>query len=93
MRLAAALLLPAFAQQPKPPAYTHALAGNPDDASGKGRGGYLLSGGGTQSDAFNVYRIDASGAFDLPAWRGTGGLAYSLDAVNGVITSSRGELY
>lgn len=41
----------------------------------------------------NVYRMDASGTFDLPAWRGTGGLAYSLDTVNGVVTSSRGELY
>lgn len=41
----------------------------------------------------NVYRINASGTFDLPAWRGSGGLAYSLDAVNGVVTSSRGELY
>jgi hypothetical protein len=43
----------------------------------------------------NVYRIAASqpAAFDLPAWKGTGGLAYSLDVVNGVITSSRGDLY
>lgn len=41
----------------------------------------------------NVYRVDASGGFDLPSWRGTGGLAYSLDAVNGVVTSSRGDLY
>ncbi|MDQ3069649.1 MAG: cyanophycinase [Acidobacteriota bacterium] len=40
-----------------------------------------------------VYRITASGTFDLPAWRGTGGLAYSLDVVNGVVTSSRGDLY
>lgn len=41
----------------------------------------------------NVYRISASGTFDLAAWRGTGGLAYSLDVRNGVVTSSRGELY
>lgn len=41
----------------------------------------------------NIYRINASGSFDLPAWRGTGGLAYSLDVVNGAVTSSRGELY
>lgn len=41
----------------------------------------------------NVYRVTASGTFDLPSWRGTGGLAYSLDALNGVVTSSRGELY
>lgn len=41
----------------------------------------------------NVYRVNASGTFDLPSWRGTGGLAYSLDVVNGVVTSSRGELY
>ncbi|HEX6324779.1 MAG TPA: cyanophycinase [Vicinamibacterales bacterium] len=41
----------------------------------------------------DVYRIDSTGSFDLAAWRGTGGLAYSLDAVDGVVTSSRGELY
>ena len=41
----------------------------------------------------NVYRIDASGTFDLRAWRGTGGLAYSLDVINGVVSSTRGELY
>jgi cyanophycinase len=41
----------------------------------------------------NVYRIDASGTFDLRAWRGTGGLAYSLDVINGVVASNRGELY
>ena len=41
----------------------------------------------------NVYRIDASGSFDLRAWRGTGGLAYSLDVINGVVASNRGELY
>lgn len=44
----------------------------------------------------NVYRIAATAAgagFDLPGWTGTGGLAYSLDAVNGIVTSSRGELY
>ena len=44
----------------------------------------------------NVYRIAATSGpvlFDLPRWRGTGGLAYSLDVVDGVVTSSRGELY
>lgn len=41
----------------------------------------------------NVYRITATGTFDLRAWRGTGGLAYSLDVKDGVVSSSRGELY
>lgn len=41
----------------------------------------------------NVYRVTASGTFDLPSWRGTGGLACSLDVIHGVVTSSRGELY
>ena len=43
-----------------------------------------------------VYRIAATSgpaSFDVPRWRGTGGLAYSLDVVNGVVTSSRGDLY
>jgi hypothetical protein len=44
----------------------------------------------------NVYRIAATSGpalFELPRWRGTGGLAYSLDVVDGVVTSSRGEVY
>ncbi len=43
--------------------------------------------------AIDVYRADASTTFDLPAWRGEGGLAYRLDVVEGVITSTRGKLY
>ncbi|MBA3949562.1 MAG: peptidase, partial [Acidobacteria bacterium] len=43
--------------------------------------------------AIDVYRADAATTFDLPAWRGDGGLAYRLDVVDGVITSSTGRLY
>jgi hypothetical protein len=40
-----------------------------------------------------VYRVGPDGAFDLAAWRGTGGLAYTLSAEAGVLASSRGEPY
>jgi cyanophycinase len=36
-----------------------------------------------------VYRIEAGGAFDLSAWQGTGGAAYTVSAENGVLTSSQ----
>lgn len=40
-----------------------------------------------------VYRIGPGGTFDLGAWRGTGGIAYTLTAESGVLSSSRGEIY
>jgi cyanophycinase-like exopeptidase len=40
-----------------------------------------------------VYRVGPGGTFDLRAWRGTGGLAYTLSAEAGVLSSSRGEIY
>ena len=40
-----------------------------------------------------VYRIGPGGTFDLDTWTGTGGIAYTLSAVDGVLTSSRGEIY
>ena len=40
-----------------------------------------------------VYRIGPGGGFDLPRWRGTGGISYTLTAEAGVLTSSRGEIY
>jgi cyanophycinase-like exopeptidase len=40
-----------------------------------------------------VYRIGPGGTFDLRAWQGTGGIAYTLTAEDGVLTSSRGEIY
>jgi cyanophycinase len=40
-----------------------------------------------------VYRIGPGGAFDLDTWHGTGGIAYTLSAEDGVLTSSRGEIY
>jgi cyanophycinase len=40
-----------------------------------------------------VYRIGPGGHFDLGRWRGTGGIAYTLTAEAGVLTSSRGEVY
>jgi cyanophycinase len=40
-----------------------------------------------------VYRIGPGGAFDLDTWSGSGGISYTLSAVEGVLTSSRGEIY
>ena len=40
-----------------------------------------------------VYRIGPGGTFDLDEWRGSGGIAYTLSAESGVLTSSRGEIY
>lgn len=36
-----------------------------------------------------VYRVTPGATFDLTQWQGTGGLAYTVSAVNGVVTSSR----
>ena len=41
----------------------------------------------------NVYRIGPGGSFDVDRWRGTGGIRYTLTAEDGVLTSSRGEIY
>ena len=41
----------------------------------------------------SVYRIGPGGRFDIPKWRGAGGLAYTLSAEAGVLVSSRGEIY
>ena len=40
-----------------------------------------------------VYRIGPGNSFDLSRWRGTGGIAYTLSAEAGVLTSSRGDIY
>jgi hypothetical protein len=40
-----------------------------------------------------VYRIGPGGKFDLDTWHGVGGIAYTLTAEAGVLTSSRGEIY
>jgi cyanophycinase len=40
-----------------------------------------------------VYRLGPGGRFDLGRWEGTGGVAYTLSAEAGVLTSSRGEIY
>jgi cyanophycinase-like exopeptidase len=40
-----------------------------------------------------VYRIGPGGRFDLQSWQGTGGISYTLSVENGVLTSSRGEIY
>jgi cyanophycinase len=41
----------------------------------------------------DVYRIGPGGRFDIPAWKGTGGIAYRLSAVAGLLVSSRGAAY
>ena len=40
-----------------------------------------------------VYRIAPGGRFDLKAWRGEGGIAYTLSVEDGVLHSSRGGAY
>ncbi len=42
-----------------------------------------------------VYRIAKGGAFDIDSWKGSGGTAYKVSAVNGVMTSTQpgGSLY
>lgn len=40
-----------------------------------------------------VYRLGPGGSFDLGAWQGTGGIAYSFDVEEGVLSSSRGAIY
>ncbi len=40
-----------------------------------------------------VYRIGPGGRFDLNSWRGQGGIAYTLSAEAGALTSSRTEIY
>lgn len=43
----------------------------------------------------DVYRIDATGGYDLSRWRGRGGVAYQLSAVDGVLSSTQagGAIY
>jgi hypothetical protein len=41
----------------------------------------------------DVYRIGPGGRFDLRRWQGSGGIAYTLSVEDGVLTSSRGEIY
>ena len=41
----------------------------------------------------SVYRIGPGGRFEIPRWRGTGGIAYTLSAEEGVLVSSRGDIY
>jgi cyanophycinase len=40
-----------------------------------------------------VYRIGPGGTFDIDRWKGTHGIAYSLSAVAGVLSSSNGSVY
>lgn len=43
----------------------------------------------------SVYRIDASGSFNIPSWRGNGGISYSVSANSGVLSSTQasGSIY
>jgi cyanophycinase len=41
----------------------------------------------------SVYRVAPGGTFDLRSWTGTRGLAYSFSVEDGVLRSSRGEIY
>lgn len=41
----------------------------------------------------SVYRIGPGGSFDLGLWQGSGGISYTVTAENGVLSSSRGDIY
>jgi cyanophycinase len=41
----------------------------------------------------SVYRIGPGGTFDIPRWVGANGIAYTLTAEEGVLTSSNGSVY
>lgn len=41
----------------------------------------------------DVYRLGPGGQFDLNAWAGTGGIAYTLSSENGQLVSSRDSFY
>ena len=41
----------------------------------------------------SVYRIGPGGTFDVDSWAGTLGIAYTLSATAGVLTSSNGSVY
>jgi len=40
-----------------------------------------------------VYRVGPGATFNIEAWRGEGGLDYTLSAEDGVLSSSRGDIY
>jgi cyanophycinase-like exopeptidase len=40
-------------------------------------------------DNIGIYRIDASGSFDLSRWSGRGGVAYTVSADAGVVSSTQ----
>jgi cyanophycinase len=44
-------------------------------------------------DNVSVYRIGPGGTFDLDSWTGNQGIAYTLSATAGVLTSSNGSVY
>ena len=39
----------------------------------------------------DVYRVGASGTFDLGSWTGSGGTAYKVSAESGVLSSTQGD--
>jgi hypothetical protein len=45
------------------------------------------------SGPVDLYRIGPGGRFDLRAWQGSGGIAYTLEAKDGVLLSSRESNY
>ena len=40
-----------------------------------------------------VYRVGPGATFNITDWRGRGGLAYTLSAEDGILSSSRGDIY
>ncbi len=44
-------------------------------------------------DNVDVYRLSPGATFNLESWTGTGGIAYTISAKAGQLTSSRGDIY
>lgn len=44
-------------------------------------------------DSIDVYRVAPGGTFNVRDWTGTDGLAYTFSVKDGVLVSSRGEIY
>lgn len=100
------LVLSAGSPAAAAPGYASYLVGNPGDAAGTTSPLWVMQGGGTDVDEnfvrmgggdFVVIRASGSdgynGTFNVTSWTGHGGIAYTLSAENGVLVSSRGDIY
>jgi hypothetical protein len=68
--------------------YDYYLTGNAADATGQTTLGIGLMGGGTDVDALFTWMSDRAGGGDFVVIRASNGTSYTLDVVNGVVTST-----